>query len=221
MDNLPTKSLQGVFGLSFVLGLLIFLPAWRLTYWQGWVYLGLFTGCVLAITLYLLAKDRPLLQRRMNAGARAEPTKPQQLIQAISGLLVVALIVESSFDHRFSWSQVADLVSWGASLGVLAGFYIVWRTFQANSYTSATIQVGAGQVLTTTGPYGLVRHPMYSGALLLFINTPLVLGSFISALLTVVLVTRALDEERLLGAELAGYSAYCSQVNYRLVPLVW
>ena len=225
MNDLQSKSLQGVFGLSFVLGLLIFLPAWRLTYWQGWLFLNLFTGSVLAITLYLLAKDRPLLERRMKAGATAEPTKPQQLIQTISSLLVVTLVVGSSFDQRFSWSKVADLVSIGASIGVLAGFYIVFRTFQENSYTAATIQVEEGQPLTTTGPYALVRHPMYSGALLLFIATPLVLGSYwgllISSLLLILLAARALDEERLLRQDLVGYSAYCSQVNYRLIPLVW
>lgn len=163
MNSLLSQSLKGVVGLSFVLGLLIFLPAWRLNYWQGWLYLSLFTGSVLAITLYLFARDRPLLERRMKAGATAEPTSSQRLIQAVASILVIALIVGASLDQRFTGSHVPAILSALAGVGVLTSFYIVYRVFAANSYTAATVQVETDQRLITTGPYALVRHPMYSG----------------------------------------------------------
>ena len=127
-----------------LLGLLIFLSAQRLSYWQDWLYVGLFTSSVSAITFYLLAKARPLLERRMKSGATADPTKPQQRIQAVASLLVIALIVESSFDQRLGWSRVPDGVSACAGLAVLVAFYSVFQVFKENSCTAATIQVEAG-----------------------------------------------------------------------------
>ncbi|QMW00571.1 methyltransferase family protein [Spirosoma foliorum] len=225
MDQLTNKAVKGVVGLTVSLGLLIFLPAWTIHYWQGWAYLIAFCLPTLLITLYLAKYDQELLARRVDAGPSAETEKSQQYIQAITGLLALALVIVSVIDWYQEWSRVSSLFSIIADGLILVGFYIVFRVFQENSYTIATIKVDTNQSVTTTGPYAIVRHPMYSGAFLIFIATPPALGSYwallISILLTIGLGFRAVDEERFLVRNLQGYSNYCQTTKYRLIPFVW
>ncbi len=225
MDNLIIKTVSGFAFLMLVLALALFLPAGSLRFWQAWAYLAVFAACTILITAYLIRNDRELLAGRVQAGPIAETQRTQQLIQSLASLLFIGLFIVPGLDFRFGWSNVPPVVSL-VSAGIVAlGFYVVFLVFRENTYTRATIEVSAGQKVITTGPYAIVRHPMYGGALLLIIFTPLALGSWValtcSILLILVIGVRLLDEEKFLKANLSGYEEYCQRVHYRLVPLVW
>lgn len=225
MRDLYIRAAGKLLQLPVVLGALIFLPAWTLDYWEGWLFSAVFVACSLAITLYLAARDPALLERRMNVGPGAE-NEPTQKTLMIGALLAFAAIpVLSATDHRLGWSSVPILVViLGDMLIVLAyiGFYLVFRE---NTYSAATIQVVEGQKVISTGPYAVVRHPMYSWALLMILGMPLALGSWWGLLVVVPgvagIVARLLDEEQFLTRNLDGYSDYMRKVRYRLVPFVW
>lgn len=225
MDNLIIKTVSGFAFLMLVLALALFLPAGSLRFWQAWAHLAVFAACTILITAYLIRNDRELLAGRVQAGPIAETQRTQQLIQSLASLLFIGLFIVPGLDFRFGWSNVPPVVSL-VSAGIVAlGFYVVFLVFRENTYTRATIEVSAGQKVITTGPYAIVRHPMYGGALLLIIFTPLALGSWValtcSILLILVIGVRLLDEEKFLKANLSGYEEYCQRVHYRLVPLVW
>jgi protein-S-isoprenylcysteine O-methyltransferase Ste14 len=172
-----------------------------------------------------MKNDPKLLERRVSAGVVAEKEKSQKIIQAFAAVAFIALFVVSSLDHRFGWSTVPPyLVALGDIL-IVVGFYLVFLVFKENSFASGTIEVGSGQCVIATGPYALVRHPMYVGALVMLVGVPLALGSLwgLVALIpmTVVLVARLLDEEKFLARNLAGYCEYQSKVRYHLLPLIW
>jgi protein-S-isoprenylcysteine O-methyltransferase Ste14 len=225
MDNLTKRALVGALRFQVALAALIFIPAWSLTFWQGWLFWFILLAGTLTITLYFLKHDRALIERRIRAGPRAEREPRQKLIQVLAGLLGCAGIVVSALDHRFGWSSVPpSLVIVGDALVVL-GYVIVFLVFRENSYTSAVIEVGAGQQVVATGPYALVRHPMYAGGLLGFLGTPIALGSWWGLLpagvLAGVIVWRLLGEEEYLARHLPGYAEYRHNVRWRLVPWLW
>jgi protein-S-isoprenylcysteine O-methyltransferase Ste14 len=219
------RTLVGFAQLILVLGVAIFGPAWTLDYWQGWLYLVVFAGSAAAITAYLSGTDPALLQRRLSGGPLAEHATTQKLIQLVAGVSFIAVFVISSLDHRLSWSTVPTPLVLIANVVVVVGFAIVWRVFKENTYTAATIEVAAEQTVVSSGPYALVRHPMYVGALLMLLATPVALGSFWGVLMFIPLlaaiVWRLADEERFLTTHLSGYDAYRRQVRYRLIPLIW
>ncbi|MDP8995459.1 MAG: isoprenylcysteine carboxylmethyltransferase family protein [Pseudomonadota bacterium] len=225
MNDLHKKAWKGLAVFFVALGLLILLPASTLYYWQGWIYLAVFFISTVAITLYLIKKDPALLARRMNAGSSAEKETTQKVIQFVAQIAFVALYLVSSFDHRFAWSHVPLFVAIGGDILVGLGFFIVFLVFKENTFTSATIEVAQAQRVITTGPYARVRHPMYSGALVLLLGPPLALGSwwglaaFVPMLLTI--IWRLRDEEKFLAQNLSGYSAYLHRVRARLVPLIF
>ena len=225
MNQLNIKAFTGMLQLAIVLGLTIFLPAWTFDYWQAWVLVAIFFACTLAVTLYLMKNDPKLLERRIKAGVGAEQERSQNIIQAFAALAFIALFVVSALDHRFSWSTMPpSMIALGDILIVL-GFYLVFLVFKENTFASGTIEVGAEQKVIATGPYALVRHPMYISALVMLIGVPLALGSLwgLPAIIpmVVVLVARLLDEERFLAKNLAGYSEYQGKVRHRLLPLIW
>ena len=225
MNGLGGKAVFGVVQLTAILGVLLLAPAWTLGYWQAWVYLFLFAASSALITAYLWKKDPQLLQRRINGGPGAEREKSQKLIQLLASIAFVGGMILPSLDHRFSWSAVPlPVVVVGDVLTVL-GFFIVFRVFKENTFTAATIEVAPDQRVISTGPYAIVRHPMYFGALVMLVGTPLALGSWWGLLMFVLMVAaiawRALDEERFLHKHLPGYAKYCQRVRYRLVPFVW
>ena len=219
------RAAVGVCTLIVTLALALFLSAGSLRFWQAWLYLAVFALCVILITAYLAAFDRALLARRVAAGPTAERELRQQVISGLANVCVLALFVVAGLDARFGWSAMPPAVSVAAAPFVIAGFGIVFLTFRANSYTSAVIEVADGQPLVDRGPYGLVRHPMYAGAVLLLLATPVALGSWVAiscALpLILVIVVRLTEEERYLRVHLSGYEAYRARVPYRLVPFVW
>lgn len=225
MANLLVKTFLGFAFLIVVLGLALFLPAGSLSFWQAWVYLADFAICTILITAYLIKNDQGLLERRVRAGPVAESQKSQQLIQSLASLFFIALFIVPGFDYRFHWSHVPVVVSLISFVIVAIGFYIVFLVFRENSFTSGTIEVVNEQKVISTGPYHVVRHPMYAGAFLLLLFTPLALGSWVAIPLPIplilVIIVRLLAEERFLSANLPGYTQYCNEVHYRLIPFVW
>ena len=208
-----------------VLGILVFLPAGTFAYWQGWAFILVFTVSTNVIGLYLAIRDPELLERRMKVGPRAETRLAQKILIAVAFAGLVALVIVSVLDHRFGWSSVPD---WVAVLGnalVALGLMIDLWVFRENSFGGSTIEKMTDQKVISSGPYAIVRHPMYVGVLVLVIGMPLALGScwgLVFLLLNVaVLVLRILDEERMLQSDLDGYTAYMRSVRYRLVPGVW
>ncbi len=219
------KALAGLGWLTVILGLSLFLPAGTPDFWQAWVYLFIFSGSSLAITLFLMKRDMELLKRRLRAGAVAEKERSQKIIQTFARFIFIGVLLVPGFDHRFNWSHVPVFLVVTGEIFVAVGFYIVFLVFRENSYTSATIEIAENQKVISTGLYAVVRHPMYSGALLMLLFTPLALGSFwdlpFVILIFIVIVWRLLDEEKFLAKNLSGYSAYCQKTRFRLIPMVW
>ena len=204
---------------------LIFLPAGTWNYWQAWVYLVIFLGASIWLTAYLWRHDPALLARRSTGGPTAEKDPEQRRIQAFNAVFFLSLIVVPALDHRWGWSHVPLALVVSGDVLAIVGFAILYQVYRQNTFASATVEVSEGQRVISTGLYGLVRHPMYSGGLILIFATPIALGSWwglISALLLVVGITwRIAAEERLLVAELPGYAAYRQTVRFRLIPRIW
>ncbi|MCI4674915.1 isoprenylcysteine carboxylmethyltransferase family protein [Mycolicibacterium litorale] len=204
---------------------LLFLPAGTLNYWQGWAFLGTFAAVSLVPTIFLGRLDPATVERRMHAGPTAEKRPVQKavvvgIIGCFFGMLVVA-----GFDRRFGWSTVPAAVSVLGDAMVAVGLGMAMLVVFQNRYAAANIVVEEGQPLVTTGLYGIVRHPMYSGSMVMIIGMPLALGSYWGFLVAfaalVLLVIRIVDEEKMLSAELTGYRDYMTKVRYRLVPRAW
>jgi protein-S-isoprenylcysteine O-methyltransferase Ste14 len=225
MNDLARKSILGFAQLIMCLGVLLFAPAWTLDFWQAWVYLFIFAASAALITEYLWNKDRALLERRVKAGPTAEREKSQKYIQLFAAIAFIGIMILPSLDHRFAWSDVPLSVTIVGDVLVAFGFLIIFLVFKENTFTAATIEVTANQQVISTGPYALVRHPMYAGALVMLFGTPIALGSWwgllVFVLLTLVIIWRLIDEERLLSQSLPGYLDYKQKVRYRLVPFVW
>ena len=225
MSNLIVKSFLGLAFLLVFLGFLLFVSAGSLSYWQAWLYIAVFGISTVFVTLYLVKYDQKLLESRVAAGPVAETQKSQQIIQSLAGLLFMLVFIVAGLDTRFHWSKVPSIISVIAEVFVVVGFYIVFLTFKANTYTSAVIEVQQDQQVITGGPYAVVRHPMYMGASLLLIFTPLALASWVAfpfpLLLIVTIAFRAVEEEKFLVNNLKGYSDYRQNVRYRIIPFVW
>lgn len=213
-----------VFGLVFF-GVALFVPAWTVHYWQAWVFIGVFTVASVVSGGYLAVRNPVALQRRMKAGPTAEIRPAQRIIISAIVLSVIATLVVSALDHRFGWSQVPVWVIVLGNVFVFAGLSLAQLVVVQNSYAAATIVVEDNQQLITTGLYGIVRHPMYSGTLIMMAGTPLALdslwGLIAAAAALPALAARIADEESMLVDELAGYREYTTRVRHRLVPGVW
>ena len=225
MDDLAKKTIAGFVQFIGALAILLFVGAWTLDFWQAWVYLAVFAAATLLITLHLWKTDPQLLKRRINIGPRAEKEKSQKRIQSAATAAFIGTYLLPALDHRFSWSRVAVPLIVAGDVLVALGFFIIFIVFRENTYSAATVEVAAGQKVISTGPYAMVRHPMYSGALLIFFATPLALGSLwglvIFIPMTLVIVWRLVDEEKFLLRNLPGYAEYRNKVRRRLLPLVW
>jgi protein-S-isoprenylcysteine O-methyltransferase Ste14 len=215
---------SGLFGIAFFV-VLLFWPAGTLNYWQAWVFIAVFIVATLVPSVYLAVKDPAALARRMKAGPIAETRTIQKLVITATILAVVAVLVVSALDHRFGWSQVPIPVVVLGNVLVGVGLVFAQLVVIQNSYAAATITVESEQKVVSTGVYGLVRHPMYVGALIMMVGTPLALDSYwgllATALAVPILALRIEDEEKMLRQELEGYDEYTQKVHYRLVPGVW
>jgi protein-S-isoprenylcysteine O-methyltransferase Ste14 len=225
MNTVTKKAIAGATWLLLVMALMLFVSAGSIRFWQGWIYWSVFCTSVVAITIYFLKHDPNLVARRTTAGPIAEPEPIQKIIQAIASALFCALLIVPGLDHRFQWSWVwFPLVLAGNAL-VAISFAIIFVVFKENSFASGVVQVEKEQRVISTGLYAYVRHPMYAGAGLLLIATPLALGSWwgipVGLMLCAVIVVRLFDEERRLAADLSGYEEYRRKVPYRIVPGVW
>lgn len=225
MVNLIVRTVLGFLFLMVVLALVLFLSAGSLAFWQAWLYLGVFSACTILITAYLIKNDPELLAGRVKAGPVAEPQRSQKIIQGLASLFFIGLFVVPGLDYRFQWSNVPPALSLISDAFVAIGFFIVFLVFRENTYSSATIQVSDEQKVITSGPYSVVRHPMYAGAAVLLIFTPFALGSWVampfSLPLILVVAVRLREEEKFLAANLAGYEEYRQRVPHRLIPSIW
>ena len=219
------RTVLGFAALAVAVGAAVFGPAWTFDYWQAWLYLLAFFGSAAAITLYLWRADPSLLERRVRGGPLAEQQTNQRIIQSVASLAFISLLVVPSLDHRFGWSNIQAPVTLAADAVVVVSFWIVFLVFRVNTFTAATVGVATGQTVISQGPYGVVRHPMYAGALLMLLATPIALASWWGLLaflpLLASIVWRLQAEEELLARQLSGYEDYRARVPYRLMPLVW
>jgi protein-S-isoprenylcysteine O-methyltransferase Ste14 len=205
-------------------GLLLFLPAGTFHYWQAWVFLAVFALSTWIPSVYLMRTNPAALERRMR-GPLAETRTLQRILIAVIFVCFPALFVVSALDHRFGWSPVPAAVSLVGDVLVATGLILSMLVIIQNSYAAVNVVVEAGQRLVSSGLYGLVRHPMYTGNVILMLGVPLALASYWGLVFVIpgliVLILRIRDEEDLLAHELSGYREYTHQVRYRLVPYVW
>lgn len=210
---------------AVALGLVLFLPAGTLNYWQAWVFIIVFLSFVIAIGIYLSLKDPALLERRKNVGPAAEQNMVQRIIMTLAFVSIFVLLVYCALDHRFAWSPVPAWVSLVGDGLVALGLSLNLLVFKENSFGGSTVQTFEAQKVISTGLYGLVRHPMYLGVLIMMMGVPLALGAWrglaILAIMLPGLAWRILDEEKLLKRDLPGYSEYMQNVRYRLFPYLW
>jgi len=223
--NLNARAWLALAILVVVMSLLLFVPAGTVGYWQAWVYLSIFSGASALTTIYLMRKDRALLERRMSGGPLAEKRPVQKLIMLCTSVGCVVLLVVPALDHRFKWSTVPLGVVVAGDALVTIGFFLILLVYRENTFTSATIEIAENQSVISTGPYAIVRHPMYAGGVLYLVGTPLALGSYWGlvplAAMVPFLLWRLLDEECFLTENLPGYAEYRNRVRHRLVPFVW
>lgn len=205
--------------------LLLFVPAGTPNWWQAWIFIAVFTVATLVPSVYLARHDPDALKRRMKAGPTNETRPVQRIVIAVCFLLIPAMLVIAGLDHRFGWSTVPVPVVLVGDVLVAAGLVLAQYVVIQNSYAAATITVEHEQPLVDTGLYGMVRHPLYVGALVMMVGSPLALGSLWTLLILipgfVALAVRIVDEEKMLTEQLAGYPSYAQKVRYRLVPRVW
>jgi protein-S-isoprenylcysteine O-methyltransferase Ste14 len=223
--DLGRRAFLATLRLVIILGALIFLPAATLHYWQGWLLWLNVSGWSAALTFYLLIRDPALLERRLRAGPQAEREPAQKRILAFVSIVLLLFFLVAGLDHAFGWSRMPAFLVLLGNLMIAAGFLAVMLVLRQNSFASAIIEVSDGQKVISTGPYAVVRHPMYAGALAIFLGASLALGTW-WGLLTMMpvlggLAARLQDEERYLVRNLPGYEAYRHDVPYRLVPGVW
>lgn len=220
--NLLTKVILNLVGGFLFIGAMFFFPAGTLDYWQAWVYLALLFIPMTLLSIYFLKNDPELLERRM---MRQETRHQQKLFVILSGLSFAASYLLPGFDRRFGWSKIPAAVVIAAEIIVLISYGFFFLVLRENSYASRVIEVKEDQQVISTGPYAVVRHPMYSGMSFLYILSPLALGSWIgmlpALLLIPLLIMRIKDEEKALVDNLAGYKEYMQKVKYRLIPGLW
>ena len=225
MKDLHRKALIGILRTFVILVAVIFIPSWSLRYWQGWACLAAFFVPACLITVWVAKNDPALLQRRLKAGPKAEKEIGQKIVQAVASIVFLADFLIPALDRRYGWSPAPAWASVAGDLMMILGFFLVFEVFKANSFTSGIIEVAENQKVISTGPYALVRHPMYTGGLIMLFGIPLALGSWLGMLInvpmTAAIVWRLMDEERFLLRNLPGYAEYRETVKYRLIPLVW
>ena len=205
-----------------LVGLLIFLPAGTLNFWQGWLLMAILFLPMLAAGVVMAVKSPALLKSRLDA---KEKQKDQSLVVKLSGLMFIAGFVTAGFNHRFAWYTLPDWVSVVGAVLFLSAYLLYAEVLRENAYLSRTIQVQANQKVVDTGLYGIVRHPMYASTLILFLSMPIVLGSIFALPIFFVypflIAKRIGGEEKFLEKELNGYQAYKQKVKYRLIPFIW
>ena len=205
-----------------IIGLLLFLPAGSWHYWQAWLLIALLFIPMMCMGIWLLLSSPELLSKRLN---NREKEQTQKHVVALSGLMFIGGFLLCGFDYRFAWSQVPVWVVATASVFFLIGYILYAEVLRENAYLSRTIEVQDNQQLIDTGLYGIVRHPMYTATLLMFLSMPLILGSWwalaLFAIYPLLIIKRIRNEEQVLASGLEGYADYQQRVRWRLIPWVW
>ncbi len=213
-----TKFLLGF----FLVGLLIFLPAGTFSFFNGWLFMGILFLPMFLVGIVMMLKNPDLLKKRLNA---KEEQKEQSLVVKLSGLMFLAGFIIAGLGFRFDWYTLPKSVVIGGSVVFLVAYILYAEVMRENTFLSRTIEVQENQKVIDTGLYGIVRHPMYSATLLLFLSIPIVLGSIYSFLIFLVypfiIAKRIKNEEEFLEKELNGYGEYKKKVKYRLIPFIW
>ncbi|KVE40269.1 methyltransferase family protein [Burkholderia sp. BDU5] len=225
MNTLSKRVLGAQARFVAVLAVLIFASAGSMRYWQGWIYWLVFSGATTLLALYFLKHDPALVESRMRVGVRAERELSQKIILAVVSVASVGLVVAMGAEWRVARMPVDwRAVVFGNAL-VIAGFAICFAVLRENRFASSIVEVRRGQTVISSGPYRFVRHPMYSGAMVIFFGSPIAAQSTwawpFAAVLAAGVAARLIDEERYLSVHLDGYRAYCERVRWRLVPRVW
>jgi protein-S-isoprenylcysteine O-methyltransferase Ste14 len=207
---------------AVIFGLLIFLPAGSLQYWQGWLMVGLLFVPMFVAGLILMVKNPELLRKRLNA---KEEEKEQKSVVALSGVMFVAAFVVAGLNWRFQWVMLPEWAVWLATALFLFGYVLYAEVLRENAYLSRTIEVQEDQKVIDTGLYGIVRHPMYTATIILFLSMPLILASPISFLIMLLYIPliakRIRNEEAVLEQGLKGYTEYKQRVKYKVLPYIW
>ena len=225
MDPLYRKIIvQSALGLLFFAAI-VFFCAGTFDYWQGWAFIAVFFASTMGFTAYMVLYDRPLLERCMKSGPQYEKEFAQKIIVSLVFILFFASMILPVLDYRYQFSPVPVFVSVIGDVLVALSFLFMFWVLTINSYAAANVRIEESQPVIDSGPYAYVRHPMYAGAIWLFVGIPLALGSWWSLSLIVlvlpVLAWRLLDEEKILRRDLSGYSEYTHKVRYRLIPHIW
>ena len=223
--KLKRKTILGFVLTTVIFELFLFVPAGSLNFWQGWVYSIITFVFLVGTAIYLWKRDPDLLKRRTEVGMIDEKEKVEKIVQIIGLLGSISILLILALDHRFGWSNVPLYIVIFGDILLVLGYYIVFLTFKVNSFASTTIEVATDQKVISTGPYDVVRHSMYLGAIIALFGTPLSLGSWWGLLILIPtvlgIIVRLLDEEKFLSKNLQGYNEYCQKVRYRLIPLLW
>ena len=216
--NALTKYFAGL----IIVALLLFLPAGSLDFVNGWIFIGLLFVPMLIAGFVLMAKNPELLARRLNA---KEQQSEQKGVVAVSGIMFLSGFITAGLNYRFSWHTLPKWLIVVSSVIFLLSYIMYGEVLRENTYLSRTVEVQENQKVIDTGLYGIVRHPMYSSTILLFLSIPLILNSLFSFLIFLIypfiIVIRLKNEEKLLERELDGYKAYQQKVKYRLIPFIW
>ena len=226
-QSIDLRSLQKKLAVRFFLLLLFFslfllLPAGTFYFWQLYVYLAVLMGPLIFVVRYFLKNDPEFLVHRMTM---KEKEREQKKIISLSAIAYLIGFLLPGLDRRFGWSDIPTAIVLAADLLVMASYIFIVYVFKQNRYASRVIEVQKDQKVISTGPYSIVRHPMYSGMFIMFFSTPIALGSYWAvipfALMPVTIFFRILNEEKVLSEQLPGYKEYCEKVRYRLIPYIW
>ena len=201
---------------------LIFVPAWSLSYWQGWLLMGILFIPMLIAGLIMFVISPDLLRKRLNSKEKEEE---QKTVIILSIIMFILSFIVAGFNYRYNWILLPDIISYIAALIFLVGYILYAEVLRENAFLSRTIEVQENQVLIDSGLYGVVRHPMYMSTLILFLAMPLVLGSIISFVIMLayipIIAKRIRNEEEVLEKSLNGYMDYKKRIKYKLIPFIW
>ncbi len=222
MQSLIKKIIVRLAMLPLVLFLLVIIPAGTFDFWQAYVYFGILLIPMLYILFFFLRNDPGFLERRTRL---KEKEKEQKIILVLFSLVFIAGFVIPGLDKRFGWSNVPAGIVLITDLIIFLGYMLIFAVFRQNSHASRIVEVESGQKVITTGLYSIVRHPMYLGVLIMYIPTPVALGSYWGLIpmsgIILGLILRIANEEKVLRQNLEGYIEYCQSTRYRLIPFLW
>lgn len=221
-NNLFVESLKKFIGGFVIIGVLLFLPAGTLNYWNAWLFVTVLFIPMLFLGIVMLFRSPELLAKRLDA---KEKVDEQKWVVALSGIMFVASFVVAGLNFRFSWHSLPDYLIWSGASIFLLSYLIYAEVMRENAFLSRTIEIQENQKVIDTGLYGVVRHPMYSATLLMFLSIPLILGSIVSFVIMLayipIIYVRMNNEEKVLEEGLEGYKEYKQKVRYKVIPFIW